>query len=99
MQTDLLSLRLGQPKLVALTESIVARGYPTGRCKTATSTGQGDLCWSMESYTGHGCLAILVTFGAGVTKLLHAIACSGNRDSWKDEDSHVVQHRKNQATP
>lgn len=91
MQTDLLSLRLGQPKLVALTESIVARGYHTGRCKTVTSTGPFDLCWSMESYTGHGCLAILVTFGDGVTKLMHAMAYSGNQDSWKD-DSYVVQH-------
>ena len=91
MQTDLLSLRQGPRKLVGLTESIVARGYRTRRCKTVTSTGPFDLCWSMESYTGHGCLAILVTFGADVIKLMHAITYFGNQDSWKD-DSSVVQH-------
>ena len=70
-----------QSKLVALTESIVARCNRRGRPKTVTSAGPVNLRWSMESYTGHGCLAILVTFGDGVTKLMHAMALELFQDS------------------
>jgi hypothetical protein len=64
-----------------------------------TSAVPVDLRWSMERYTGHGCLAILVTLGICVSRLTHSVSCSGNQDPWKDDNSHVVQQRKNQATP